>query len=244
MNYVPHNDTVNFIYIVETPKGRKKQETTSKAPESLKIEMVLQQGAILDLNKSISLTPEYPIINTDISKIKLFKKEDTIEYSQKFTLDKDSLSLRKYMLRHEWEETMNYRLFIGSGAFTDIYGLTNDTINIPFKTQSVDHYGRLVLTLTNANQNLIVQLMTEKDLVLRTDTTSGSGQVIFPWLEPGKYKLKVIFDANNNGKWDTGKYLASIQPEKVKFYKGEINVRANWDLELPWDLKSEEAPSK
>ncbi len=86
--------------------------------------------------------------------------------------------------------------------------------------------------------------MTEKDQVVKTDTTSELGSVVFPWLEPGKYKLKVIFDTNDNGKWDTGKYLAGIQPEKVKFYQGEINVRANWDLELSWDLRSEGAPSK
>jgi hypothetical protein len=152
--------------------------------------------------------------------------------------------MSKYLLKHEWEEIESYRLFIVSGAFTDIYGLTNDTINIPFKTQSIDHYGKLILTLTDNDQNLIVQLMTEKDRVIRTDTTSRSGPVVFPWLEPGKYKLKVIFDKNGNGKWDTGRYLTGIQPEKVKFYQGEINIRANWDLELPWDLKSEAIPSK
>ena len=243
MNYIPYNDTVNLIYVTETVKARKKQEA-GKVPENLKIEMTLQAGAILDLNKGISLVPESPVLNADISKTRLFKKEDTLEYSQKFTLEKDSFFLRKYLIRNEWEETSNYRLFIGPGTFTDIYGLTNDTINIPFKTQSLDHYGKLILTLANANQNLIVQLMTEKDLVVRSDTTSGSGSVVFPWLEPGKYKLKVIFDTNVNGKWDTGKYLAGIQPEKVKFYQGEINVRANWDLELPWDLKSEVTPSK
>lgn len=243
LNYVPRDDTVNLIYITETTKARRKQET-SKTPENLKIEMALQTGAILDLYKGISLIPENPVLSIDLSGIKLYKKEDTLEYSQKFTLEKDSLLMRKYLLKHEWEEIGSYRLFIGSGVFTDIYGLTNDTINITFKTQSIDHYGKLILTLANADQNLIVQLMTEKDQVIRTDTTSRSGPVVFPWLEPGKYKLKVIFDKNGNGKWDTGRYLTGIQPEKVKFYQGEINVRANWDLELPWDLKSEATPSK
>jgi hypothetical protein len=244
LNYIPRDDTVNLNYLTEPAKTRRKQETGKTTSENLKIEMALQAGAILDLYKGISLVPENPVLDIDLSRIKLYKKVDTLEYLQKFTLEKDSLLMRKYLLKHEWEEIESYRLFIVSGAFTDIYGLTNDTINIPFKTQSIDHYGKLILTLTDNDQNLIVQLMTEKDRVIRTDTTSRSGPVVFPWLEPGKYKLKVIFDKNGNGKWDTGRYLAGIQPEKVKFYQGEINIRANWDLELPWDLKSEAIPSK
>jgi hypothetical protein len=243
LNYIPYDDTVDMVFVTETTKGRKKQET-KKVEENLKIEMALQNGATLDLYKAISLIPENPIISADISKIKLFKKEDTLEYSQKFNLEKDSLFLRKFLIRHKWEEIMNYRLFIGSGAFTDIYGLTNDTIDISFKTQSLDHYGKLKMTLTGVRQKIIVQLMTEKDVVIRIDTTSGSGLVEFPWLEPGKYKLKVVFDANGNGKWDTGDYLRGLQPEKVLFYSGEVSVRANWDLELPWDLTNEGVPSR
>jgi hypothetical protein len=243
MKYVPFNDTLNFVYLTETSKGRKKQ-TTSKATESLRIEMALQNGSTTDLNKGILLVPENPVANLDISRIKLFKKEDTLEYPQKFTFEKDTLFLRKYLIRHEWEEIMNYRLFIGPGAFTDIYGLTNDTVDISFKTQSVDHYGKLILKLANLNQGIIVQLLSEKDQLVRTDTTSGISPVEFPWLEPGKYKLKIIFDKNRNGTWDTGNYLDHLQPEKVTFYSGEVNVRANWDLELPWDLKTEESPSR
>jgi len=243
LNYIPYNDTLNLVYITETTKGRKKQATAKQA-ENLRIDMALQNGSTQDLNKGILIIPENPIATFDISRINLFKKEDTIEYPQKFTLEKDTLYLRKYLIMHKWEEIINYRLFIGSGAFTDIYGLTNDTVDISFKTQSLDHYGKLILRMANVDQNIIVQLMTEKDQLVRTDTTSISGDVEFPWLEPGKYKLKIIYDKNKNGVWDTGKYLNHLQPEKVKFYSGEINVRANWDLELPWDLKAEGVLSK
>jgi hypothetical protein len=139
---------------------------------------------------------------------------------------------------------MNYRLFLEPLAFTDIYGVTNDTITIAFKTQSLDHYGKLILNLTNVDQSIIIQLLNEKDNVLRINQQNESGITEFSFLEPGKYKLKVIFDANKNGKWDTGKYLQQLQPEKVLFYSGEINVRANWDLEVNWSIKDEEALSR
>jgi hypothetical protein len=170
--------------------------------------------------------------------------KDTIEYTQEFTLRPDSIYSRKYWIEPTWEEIMNYRVFLEPYAFTDIYGITNDTINISFKTQSLDHYGKIVLLLSNLDQSILIQLMDDKDKIIRAIRRNEPGTTEFPWLEPGKYKLKVIFDINDNGKWDTGKYLQKIQPERVKLYTGEINVRTNWDLELNWNLTDEEVLSR
>jgi hypothetical protein len=243
LNYIPYDDTVNLVFTKEITKSRKKQETELKK-ENLRLVTGIQQGAIQDLFKGISISPEYPVEKTDISKLSLFKIEDTLKYSQVFTLIQDSLYMRKYWINHNWEEIMNYRLFIEPGAFTDIYGLCNDTIDISFKTQSIEHYGKLILTLVNVDQIILVQLLNEKDQIIRTRNQYESNPVEFSWLEPGKYKLKIIFDTNSNGKWDTGKYLSRLQPEKVQLYSGEVNVRENWDLELTWDLKNEEVLSR
>jgi hypothetical protein len=242
-NYVFFNDTVNLVYSTEITKSRKKDKAEQKA-EDLKLTISIGNGATQDLHKSISLNPEYPIKNTDISKISLFELKDTLEFTQDFILYPDSIYFRKYWLDHKWEEVMNYRLFLEPFAYTDIYGMTNDTINIAFKTQSLDHYGKIILNLTNVNQGILLQLLSEKDNVIRIKKQYESGISEFSFLEPGKYKLKVIFDSNNNGKWDTGRYLQKLQPERVQFYTGEINVRANWDLELNWNLKDEEALSR
>ena len=86
----------------------------------------------------------------------------------------------------------------------------------------------------------IVQLMTEKDVLLRTQITTKTGKVEFPLLAPGKYALKLIYDENNNGVWDTGRYLQNRQPEKVIRYNGEIIIRANWETETtPIELKAD-----
>ena len=50
------------------------------------------------------------------------------------------------------------------------------------------------------------------------------------YLPPGEYQIRIIKDANGNGKWDTGNYLKKIQPEEVKYLKESINVRANWEF--------------
>jgi hypothetical protein len=243
-NDVPFNDTVRLVYTKEIVKSRKKDDKSEPEKESLKLSISIGNGATQDIYKAIAINSEFPVQNLEVSKIHLFKRQDTLEFSEKFILQPDSLHLRKFWINHEWEETMNYRLFLEPQTFTDIYGITNDTIIIAFKTQSLDHYGRLIVNLANVQQDILLQLLNEKDNILRVKQLKESGSIDFSYLEPGKYKLKAIFDNNANGKWDTGKYLQKIQPEKVQFYTGEINVRANWDLEVNWTFKDEAVPSR
>jgi hypothetical protein len=86
-------------------------------------------------------------------------------------------------------------------------------------------------------EKVIIQLMNPKELVLAEQYINASGKVVFETLTPGKYKLKVIQDRNQNGHWDSGNYLNKIQPERIKYFAKELEVRANWDIEEEWDLK-------
>ena len=61
--------------------------------------------------------------------------------------------------------------------------------------------------------------------------------VDFNALEPATYRVRIIFDENGNGKWDTGSYLQKKQPERVLYYPEAIEVRANWELEQSFILR-------
>lgn len=239
LNYVPYDDTL-YTFILQTASKRREQrkedEETEVKKETLGLSLNIRKGGTHDIYKKIKITPDHPVAFPDQSKINLFMKEDQVEYPQEFEIIDDPFYLRNYFLDHSWEEGMNYRLFIEPGAFTDIYGLTNDTIDLSFKIQSLDHYGKVIILMEHVNQQIIVQLMDDKEQLIREKIHNQNGTVEFPFLEPGKYKLKVIFDKNMNGKWDTGRYLDKIQPERVLYYSGVIEVRANWDLELKWNL--------
>ena len=49
--------------------------------------------------------------------------------------------------------------------------------------------------------------------------------------EPGEYELRILFDDNNNGKWDPGNYKLKLQPEQAITIDRKLNIRANWDNE-------------
>jgi hypothetical protein len=47
----------------------------------------------------------------------------------------------------------------------------------------------------------------------------------------------VIYDDNKNGVWDAGNFIEKRQSEEVIYFGKEIDVRANWDVEQPFNLK-------
>ena len=137
-----------------------------------------------------------------------------------------------------FKESTNYHLLIPPGTFTDILGLANDTIKIDFKTREAKYYGTLKLTLDipETKGNYIVQLLDEKESIVRESHIKKAATLFYEYVYPKKYKLKVIYDNNANYKWDTGNLLKKQQPEKVIFNAEPVNTRPNWDLELEWNV--------
>ena len=127
-----------------------------------------------------------------------------------------------------------YSLFVPPGTFTDIFGLTNDTIKSDFKTQEENFYGTLKLTLKmKIRIKSILQLMNEKGEIFNY-SSSAKGVFTYTYLPPGAYTLRIIYDRNGDDKWTTGNYLENRKPETVIYYSGAITIRSNWDLELEW----------
>ena len=99
-------------------------------------------------------------------------------------------------------------------------------------TKPLEAYGTLRLQLkTTSSSQMIVQLTDEKEVVLREQIGTPSTEFFFEHLEPLNYKLRVIYDGNKNGIWDTGNYLKRIQPEPVSYFPELLEVRANWEFE-------------
>jgi hypothetical protein len=227
-------DTVKFISrkpVTKTGKGK------DKAPKVKLNVMTIRNNGVLDVNSDIPVRFNFPINTIDTSFFRLYLKVDTVDVLQKFEIVRDSVNPRRAVLISNWKEKNNYRIEAFPCAFRDIYQHTNDTMLTRFSVQDKSFYGALNVVLTEVNTPVLVQLMNEKETVLRAKHTESNGTLVFELLPPAKYKLKFVYDLNGNQKWDTGDYLKRIQPEKVLYYQGEINIRSNWDLEVKQSLK-------
>jgi len=217
-----------------------------------------------DLNAEIKLVFSQPIkkINRDVTvQLKedslLIKKNKYLMYYSKgnnqvsksvsirlvdsafFIEDPDNPGTMIYQPSKEnlaLKESTKYHLYIPPGTFTDFFGLTNDTIKTDFKTRDEKYYGtvKLKLSIPESKGQYIVQLLDEKESIIRESIIKAGETINYDYLYPQQYILKLIYDDNNNEKWDTGNYFQKLQPEKVIYYNGAINIRSNWDLDLEW----------
>jgi hypothetical protein len=199
-----------------------------------------------DLNRDILLTAPHPVKYIDPQAIRIFLAEDTLKTPLNFKFERDSLSLRNFRLSFPWESETSYTLETDSAASVNIYGVTSKALSSTFRTRPLDYYGTINLEMTGVEGQILVQVLQNNDTesVLEENVISEDQTVVFDYLPPEKYKVKVIFDENKNWKWDTGSFQDKFQPEKVAYINEVIKVRSNWDSNLTWFLEHDPTYTK
>lgn len=234
MQLVMYRDTVKLNFKDKKKaklSNKKKDKLAKRKKESLKYNLEIKN--ILDINKDIEFIFKQPVAELRIDMIHLYRLQDSLEIKEDFAIVKDSLSILKFRLKHKWKADAKYKLVIDSLAINNIYGLYNNGEEKTFSIQEKEYYGELFLNFRNINGPCIVQLMKAKDTktIIQEKRIYKDQEVKFTFLEAGVYIVKTIMDSNDNGKWDTGKYLQHLQPERVFVFEKEMKVRSNWSSE-------------
>lgn len=187
------------------------------------------QNRTLNFNEPYFLGANTPLVAIDTSKMKMLVKDSL---AHNFSVRLDTI-VNKVDFEFEKNPEENYSLELLPGAITDLFGQTNDTTNYRLNTRSFADYGNLRLRLagTKVVYPVLVQLIDQNGETQIEIYATEAKLLEFNNLEPSEYGVRVIFDANGNGKWDTGSFLKNIQPEKVSYYPELIEVRANWEFE-------------
>ncbi|WP_432709665.1 Ig-like domain-containing protein [Pedobacter sp.] len=186
------------------------------------------EGNLLNPNKALKLTFNFPIEQVDPSKIVL--TEDSVVKSG-LIVEKDTSDFLSYLVRYPWIAKRTYELKFGAGAFTAIFNTKNKEFIRSFELANKDNYGTLQLKvlITDPKNQYILQVIDENDGVISSSTFQKDTTLVFNNYRAGKYFVRVIYDTNNNGKWDTGSVAEGRQPEKVYNEPKELSIKANWD---------------
>ncbi|MBC2837995.1 Ig-like domain-containing protein [Robiginitalea sp. SC105] len=194
------------------------------APDSLRVSWS-SRGGITPLD-SVFLEASLPLVGADTTRLEL-TDQDTLPVP--FNARLDTLRSRMY-IDFAKEPRKTYNLTVLPGALTDFFGDTNDTLTTRYTIGSQNEFGTLRLQLEGAvRYPLVVEVTDRSGKVLRSRYLKEPSPLAFPWLKPETYRVRVVFDENGNGKWDTGNYLEKRQPERVAHYPAPIELRANWE---------------
>ncbi|MBP7102484.1 MAG: Ig-like domain-containing protein [Bacteroidales bacterium] len=143
----------------------------------------------------------------------------------------DSLH-RKWIIDYEWKYNKNYVFLCQDSVFYSYLETFNDTISVDFKMKTPHDYGEIQMEYQISHPNqYIIQLLTDKGEVVAEQIIQESDTINYPYLQAGKYKIRVIVDVNKNSKWDTGKYSENRQAEPIIYYSKVLEVRNKWTLQ-------------
>ncbi|NCD69393.1 hypothetical protein GSY63_08500 [Mucilaginibacter sp. R11] len=193
----------------------------------------------LQPGKDLQLISNLPIDNFDPGLLML--TEDSVQVN--FTMQKDPANLKLINLKYRWKQKSNYALTINELAFTDIYGDKNKKSIKKFTINKPENYGTLTLKVTvpDTSKSYIAQIFnaTNNKTILKTVTFSKNTSIILKDYLTGKYRIRVIYDNNKNGVWDSGSVKRGTQPEKIWLYNKDIPLRANWETEEAVEIPGE-----
>ena len=197
-------------------------------------------SGFLKPGQTIVFKSKTPFGIPDTSRIKLYEVEKTTRKSIPYALEKDSSSSCKYYLKSKLEEKKSYLFVADSASFGNIYNERCDSIGIKFSVKDPESYCKLTMEIRNYNGARIIQLLDKTEKPISEIRMKKDGKVIFPLLEIGVYRLRVIYDLNDDGKWTTGDFDKHLQPEPVSYYPDEIELKTGWNLEFTgdkaWDI--------
>ncbi len=238
-------DTVEMTFVDKEAESSSRKKKAKEGEEEEPVTVVqfswqpTMSSSTIELNENFAFIAPEPILLFDSTKILLYLSEDTLKTPLKFKFEKDTLEYRKYNINYKWVPEENYALEIDSAAALNIFGITSRRLKIKFSARPEDYYGVVSLKLTSVDIPVIVQLVNNnlEEPVVAQKTVDKNETVVFDYLKPDKYKVKVIFDKNRNGIWDTGSYQDKIQPENVLYINEVVKVKSNWENEYSWDLK-------
>ncbi|HMT28874.1 MAG TPA: Ig-like domain-containing protein [Bacteroidia bacterium] len=172
-----------------------------------------------------------PVIAFDTLKIQLWKDSVQLPVSVSFL---DSIQTQM-QLTGTWSEGI-YTLKLLPAAITDFFSRSNDSVVVTFTVPGERSIGTISYKLNSlVRANYILQLVNDKDEVIRQRFNSGVSEGTFEMVEPGIYRLRLITDNNNNHIWDAGDVRKGVQPEEIDYHFEKLTVRANWEVETTWN---------
>ncbi len=199
-------------------------------------ENVETDGFVMEFN--------YPIIYENFDSLRFrYINPKQKEFKGDFTVERDSLNLRRYTIRPKTklQPGFEYFLKVPHRSFQDINGYWCDSTEVKVALPTDESLSTLNADITGVDRKYIVDLLDEKrSKVIRSYIVEKDCVLSFPYLKAGKYSLRIADDGNRNSIVDTGDLLQHRQPEPVRFARfGDseyLDVMKSAELEQTIDL--------
>ncbi len=188
----------------------------------------------------------------DTTALKTQKSDKLRGATQPFTLERDTMNIRRWHLRANWGDVgSEHFLTIPKGAITDLAGYTNDSITQEWTPLNPEDFATIIVNVAEDNINpshYVIELLDENgSKIIERKMGVTPGKVQFNYVPAGNVTMRVIQDFNNNGEWDSGDLVKRRQPELAKMIESDdgerlIATKVNWEIEITIEPETLFAP--
>lgn len=214
-------------------KGRRETFTRNVA-----LNYNISANNVIKPGSNLIVTSTMPIESFDQSLITLMEDSAKVNY----TVQRDTTTRKKLILKYPWKPKAKYTLIFNENSITGFFGDKIKKLQTKFSLDNADNYGEQTMRIAvpDTSKSYIVELVTannDQKNVIRTHRISRNSAIEYKMLPAGKYQIRVTYDANKNGKWDSGSISRKTQPEKIWANPTIYGVRPNWsdtaDMQVP-----------
>ena len=198
------------------------------------LEMKMSGTSGLAPDQNIDISFEEPVLQVDTTKVHFTMKVDTLFIPAPYLLLPVEGKINRFRLYAEWEPDSTYQLEIDSAAFVSVYGKACEASKRSIRVKGLDSFSTLFVRLQQADTTAVVELLNGQDKVVKT-MAAPAGKADFYFIAPQTYYLRMYYDLNGNGQWDTGDYDQRLQPEPVYYYPRELQLKAQWEVTQTWN---------
>ena len=194
-------------------------------------------------------TPLTRLDSTRVVMLSWGEKGDTVR--EPITFERDSVNLRRWLIKSNWDPLRQYSLRFPKDAMFDISGEGNDSITAELTVADIEKYATLNLNITPRLEGAtyIVQLVDGQNVkkVIREFRHLGKGMHTINYIPAGEMRMRIIEDENDNGEWDEGNLVERRQSERAEFYKNErdeelLTTKTGWEFDITLDMNRIFAP--
>jgi hypothetical protein len=197
-------------------------------------EKELVPGQALELNTNV------PFLTLSNDGFAVFTKTDTIRNLAVQPSD----SSKKTLFIQTPPKAEKTELVVLPNAITPFTGTQQDSVRFSYTILRKDELGNAVFTVVaDSTEHYILNLFSPNDELILSKSFTGSTRLELKNMYPNKYKAQLIIDKDRNGRWSSGNYLKGLQPERIINYSEALEIRANWEVDIEWQLSEDQLKS-
>jgi uncharacterized protein (DUF2141 family) len=232
--WFPKQKADSLQFTVSSSNHKKDYVVTHKNQKVDTLNFSAVKTGTLHFRETFGIKSSTPQKSFDVSKMKMIN-QDSLDIKFEPRYDDFNQTL---WIDFEKDENQKYVFSILPNGIEDVFEAKNDSLAYKFNTRNYTDYGNLRLNLQNVKSfPVLIELTDEKGKILASEYTTSENFVDFKNLQPNLFYIRIIYDTNQNKKWDAGSYFKREQSEESFYYPTPIDVRANWDVEQSINLK-------